>query len=418
MVLKAVARKLPEWARAPLRRMRDLVREVAYDGKGRFCPVCERSSRRFSPGGSTPRKDALCVHCGALERHRFLWLYVSRKTNLFDGKPKKMLHVSPELCFRSALQERLGDGYITADLVSPEAMVKMDITNISYPDQYFDVIYCSHVLEHVQDDRKAMSEFFRTLKNSGWAILLVPITADKTLEDPSILDPQERLRVFGQEDHVRRYGPDFVDRLRDAGFSVEVSEVNDLVLTEEAQRMGLTPASARIYYCTKQSTNGSHQGKLEFMSYTIRHASNADRDDIEKLVFGVLAEYGLKSDPGKTDADLSDIQGEYPDRGGVFDVLVGENGHIVGSVGLYRLDAATCEIRKMYLAAHVRGQGQGRRLLNHVIAKAKELGYSRIELETASVLKEAIALYERCGFRRFERDHLSSRCNAGYYLEL
>jgi putative acetyltransferase len=154
------------------------------------------------------------------------------------------------------------------------------------------------------------------------------------------------------------------------------------------------------------------------MSYSIRCASNADRKDIERLVFGVLAEYGLKSDPGNTDADLSDIESEYVDRGGSFDVLVGENGQIVGSVGLYRLDTSTCEIRKMYLAADVRGQGQGRRLLHHVLVKAKELGYSRVELETASVLKEAIALYERHGFRRFERGHLSPRCDAAYYLEI
>jgi SAM-dependent methyltransferase len=187
-------------------------------------------------------------------------VYASRRTNLFDGKPKKMLHVSPEPCFRSALQQRLGDGYLTADLVNPEAMVKMDITNIIYPDEYFDVIYCSHVLEHVQDDRKAMREFYRTLKDTGWAILLVPITADRTVEDPSIVDPEERSRVFGQEDHVRRYGPDYVHRLREAGFTVEVTEVNDLVLTGEAERMGLTSASAQIFYCTKKSLYGSQQG--------------------------------------------------------------------------------------------------------------------------------------------------------------
>lgn len=257
MAVKAIARKLPEWARSPLRRVRDLVRAVAYRGKEKFCPVCETSSRRFAPGGSTPREDALCVHCGALERHRFFWLYVSRRTDLFDGKPKKMLHVAPESCFRSALQQRLGEGYITADLISPEAMVKMDITNINYPDQYFDVIYCSHVLEHVQDDRRAMREFYRTLKNNGWAILLAPITADKTFEDPTIVDPEDRLRVFGQEDHVRRYGPDYVDRLRDAGFHVEITEVNDLVLIEEAQRMGLAPASDKIFFCTKKSLSGS-----------------------------------------------------------------------------------------------------------------------------------------------------------------
>jgi len=254
--MKAIASKLPEWAKAPLRRLRDLVRAVPYYGKGRFCPVCGKSSHRFRPFGLVPREDAECVHCGALERHRLLWLYVSRRTNLFDGKPKKMLHVAPESYLESKLQQRLGDNYITADLFSPRAMVKMDITNIDCPDQSFDVIYCSHVLEHVQDDRKAMREFYRTLKSNGWAILLVPIIAEETFEDPSIIEPEERLRAFGQEDHVRRYGPDYADRLRDAGFSVEVTEVNDLVQNDEALRMGLTPASGEIYYCTKQCIGG------------------------------------------------------------------------------------------------------------------------------------------------------------------
>jgi SAM-dependent methyltransferase len=130
-------------------------------------------------------------------------------------------------------------------------MIKMDITNIDYPDQSFDVIYCSHVLEHVQDDRKAMREFYRVLKTTGWAILLVPITAEKTLEDPSLVGPEERLRVFGQADHVRRYGPDYVDRLREAGFSVQVTKVNDLVQNDEAIRLGLTSAAGEIHFCTK-----------------------------------------------------------------------------------------------------------------------------------------------------------------------
>lgn len=254
--MKAITAKLPERVKAPLRRLRDLVKAVPYHGKGRFCPVCEKSSCRFRPYGLVPREDAQCAHCNALERHRFLWLYVLRRTNLFDGKPKKMLHVASELCFESILQQLLGDNYITADLFNPRAKVKMDITNIDYPDQSFDVIYCSNVLEHVQDDRKAMKEFFRTLKSNGWAILLVPITAEETFEDPSIIEPEERLRVFGQEDHVRRYGPDYINRLHDAGFSVEVTKVNDLVQNDEILRMGLTPASGEIYYCTKPCIDG------------------------------------------------------------------------------------------------------------------------------------------------------------------
>jgi ubiquinone/menaquinone biosynthesis C-methylase UbiE len=131
-------------------------------------------------------------------------------------------------------------------------MVNMDITNINYPDQSFDVIYCCHVLEHVKDDKLAMKEFHRILKRNGWAILLVPpITTGKTFEDPSIVDPEARLMAFGQKDHVRRYGKDYVDRLREAGFKVEVTEVNDLVEKDEAILMGLTRSSGEIYYCIK-----------------------------------------------------------------------------------------------------------------------------------------------------------------------
>lgn len=245
---------MPEKMKNPLRRLRDIAWPVVayyYYGNGRFCPVCDKSSRRFRHFGLLKREDAQCVHCQALERHRFLWLYILRNTDLFNSTPKKMLHVAPESCFESRLKKRLGDNYITADLYNPGAMVNMDITNIAYPDESFDVIYCSHVLEHVQDDKRAMREFYRVLKNDGWAILLVPITSEKTFEDPSIVVPSERIKYFGKEDHVRNYGLDYVDRLREAGFSVEVSKVNDLVQSHEAIRMGLSRDSGEIYYCTK-----------------------------------------------------------------------------------------------------------------------------------------------------------------------
>jgi predicted SAM-dependent methyltransferase len=251
MITHAVAARLPEWARAPVRGLRGLVIAAFYHGRGRFCPVCGRPSRRFRPYGLVTREDAQCVHCGALERHRFVWLYISTRTNLLDGQPKTMLHVAPELCFESVLQQHLGDGYVTADLHNPRAMVKMDVTNIDYPDQSFDAIYCSHVLEHVQDDRRAMREFYRTLKTDGWAILLVPITTERTLEDSTVVEPEERLRVFGQADHVRRCGPDYADRLRDAGFTVEVTRVDDLAQNGDLTRMGITPASGEIYHCTR-----------------------------------------------------------------------------------------------------------------------------------------------------------------------
>lgn len=92
-----------------------------------------------------PREDAQCARCGALERHRLLWLFLQEKTGLFAGTTQKMLHVAPEPCFESILKERLCDNYLTVDLSAPRAMVKMDICDIQYPDQSFDVIYCSHV---------------------------------------------------------------------------------------------------------------------------------------------------------------------------------------------------------------------------------------------------------------------------------
>jgi predicted SAM-dependent methyltransferase len=239
---------LPGWFKDALIGAMNL---VLYYGKRRRCPVCGKSSRRFLKYGLALRKDAECGYCGSLERHRFLWVYLTKKTDLFTDPSKKMLHVAPELCLSKKFQKILGDNYITADLMKP-AKVRMDITHIEFSDQSFDHIYCSHVLEHVVDDKRAIKEFYRILKPDGWAILLVPITAVKTFEDPSIVDPEERLKAFGQANHVRRYGPDYVDRLREAGFHVQVTLVNDLVDQTEATRMGLTvPPSGEIYFCTK-----------------------------------------------------------------------------------------------------------------------------------------------------------------------
>jgi SAM-dependent methyltransferase len=162
-----------------------------------------------------------------------------------------MLHVAPELCLESRFRVRLGSNYVTADL-SPKATLQMDITSIPFSDASFDFVYCSHVLEHVHDDRKAMREFCRVLKSNGSAILLVPISLEKTFEDASVVDPEDRRRLFGQSDHVRRYGRDYVDRLRETGFNVSIVQVKELCPDSEAIRMGLTAASGEIYSCTRK----------------------------------------------------------------------------------------------------------------------------------------------------------------------
>jgi SAM-dependent methyltransferase len=172
-------------------------------------------------------------------------------TNLFDDTPKTMLHIAPETFFETRFRNHLGQSYITADLLDPNAMVKMDVTDIQFPDMLFDVVFCSHVLEHIHDDRKAIKEFFRVLKSGGWAIILVPIMSDRTFEDPTVTDSAERFRLFGQKDHVRVYGPDFYYRLQDAGFDVKVIFVDELFSKPDQTRLGLSAASGAIYHCTR-----------------------------------------------------------------------------------------------------------------------------------------------------------------------
>ncbi|GAB4245815.1 MAG: hypothetical protein Tsb0034_24530 [Ekhidna sp.] len=121
--------------------------------------------------------------------------------------------------------------YISGDIESPLAKIKMDIHDIPLEDNSVDVIFCNHVLEHVADDKKALSEIRRVLRPGGWAILQIPFfhpIPDSTYEDASITDPLEREKVFGQDDHVRLYGKDYPERLANVGFKV----VQDKMVTE------------------------------------------------------------------------------------------------------------------------------------------------------------------------------------------
>ena len=150
----------------------------------------------------------------------------------------------------------------------------------------------------------------------------------------------------------------------------------------------------------------------------IRQATNKDRDALKTLISGVLIEYGLKIDLDNTDSDLADIESNYNNRKGTFDLLTENTGRIMATVGIYKIDSSTCELRKMYLLKSERGKGYGRLLLEHALAKAKQLGYKKVILETASVLKEALGLYKKFGFVPYNSEHLSSRCDQAYYLEI
>jgi len=150
---------------------------------------------------------------------------------------------------------------------------------------------------------------------------------------------------------------------------------------------------------------------------TLRSATNADQREIRDLVFGILAEYGLEPDLDGTDLDLNDIEANYTDSGGLFEVLTDTTERIVATVGLFPMDDTTIELRKMYFAPEIRGRGLGKKLLARMIDKARNLGYLRIYLETASVLKQAVHIYEQAGFHPVGVKH-TPRCDQGYVLEL
>ncbi len=199
-----------------------VVAPIYYAGDAHECNLCGRKLRTFRLAQGTT--EWACPFCSSRPRHRSMWMYFNEKTDLFDGVAKSMLHIAPEPSIEGHIREAKYIEYLSGDLEPGAAMVEMDITDIHYPDNSFDVIYCSHVLEHVPADAKAMSELFRVLKPGGWAILAVPIRGETTVEDPTVTDPKDRERLFGQFDHVRYYGEDFKDRLQAAGFRVRVDD--------------------------------------------------------------------------------------------------------------------------------------------------------------------------------------------------
>ncbi len=218
------------------------VLSVFYRGSSVRCPVCDKGFRKFLPYGRiNPRENALCPSCLSLERHRLIWLYLQRTTDFFTSR-KKVLHIAPEACFILRFEKIHGADYITGDIESPLAKVKMDIHQIPFDANTFDVVLCNHVLEHVDSDIKAMSEINRVLRSGGFAILQVPFfhpIPDVTVEDLSITDPRERERLFGQDDHVRKFGKDYTKRIAEAGLVAVEDDFISTFTDEDRIRYGL-----------------------------------------------------------------------------------------------------------------------------------------------------------------------------------
>ncbi|MGA2297328.1 MAG: methyltransferase domain-containing protein [FCB group bacterium] len=256
------------------------IRSIFYSGRKYTCPICKSNFRKFLPSGDGQRKNIKCPGCSSFERHRLLWLYLQEKTDLFTeqknektfpkgslGTRLKLLDIAPSRALQNRFIKYQNIDYHSADLSSDLARYKFDITNIPLPDESFDCILCSHVLEHIEDDVKAMKELFRVLKQDGWVIFQVPVDnkLDATIEEIPLNLPltkgekiskadleMQRLKLFGQKDHVRIYGKDFGNRLREAGFNVVEDDFakglsNDII---DTYRLNIDEI---LYYCTKKT---------------------------------------------------------------------------------------------------------------------------------------------------------------------
>ncbi len=242
-LFRVVLNKLP---RPLLIRLSYLIRPVlafVLKGKRYTDPLDGRSFREFLPYGHVKvRPNVLSPSTLSLERHRLMWLYLQRETNFFKDH-QKVLHFAPEQAFIKRFRKMRNLDYTTTDLNSPLADVKADICDLPFEDNSYDFIICNHVLEHIPDDRKAMSELYRILKPGGTGIFQIPqdLTRKETYEDFSITDPKDREKHFGQYDHVRIYGKDFFNRLQAVGFKVNAVDYTNELTEEEVDRFRLMP---------------------------------------------------------------------------------------------------------------------------------------------------------------------------------
>jgi SAM-dependent methyltransferase len=226
---------------------------LIYKGDKYECPVCEKSYKKFLSYGSSVahREGVLCPGDLTLERHRLMWLYLKKRSPFFTDQ-LSVLHVAPEQCFYKKFRAQKNIDYLTGDLVSPLADIHFDLHEVPLEDNRFDVVFCNHVMEHVDNPLQCMKELNRVMKPGGWAIMQVPqdFTRAETYEDASITSEEDREKHFWQKDHVRLFGRDYPDYLRNAGFEVEEITPKELVGEDLVNRYRLAPSEV-LYICKK-----------------------------------------------------------------------------------------------------------------------------------------------------------------------
>lgn len=239
---------------------------LKHVGERYECPICGFCSKDLAPSGIdsiAAQKYAtvgmgvrinMCWKCRAQDREKLLYLYLRDIEKIFDGHAMKILHMAPEQLISNRILQAKNVEYLCGDYfakgyIYPPYVQNMNVLDLPFSDEIFDLVICNHVLEHIEDDRKAMRELFRILKRGGKGILQVPMTKKliKTLEYPSVKTAQERLQMYGQIDHLRLYALDYKDRLEECGFKVELVSFPANMI----EKYGLNE-NEDIYVCHKE----------------------------------------------------------------------------------------------------------------------------------------------------------------------
>lgn len=252
---KFLLNKLPRPLLIRLSYIFRLFSPVIYAGNKVECPVCGKSYRKFLSYGSSVahREGVLCPGDLTLERHRLMWLYLKEFSPFFTAEKLDVLHIAPEQCFHAKFKAQKNLNYLTGDLVSPIADMHFDLHSIPLEDNRFDVVFCNHVMEHVDDPIQCMKELNRVMKPGGWAIMQVPqdFNRAETYEDPSITSEAVREKHYWQKDHVRLFGRDYPDYLRQAGFEVEEFLPAEKIGQDRVDRYRLQPSEV-LYISRKK----------------------------------------------------------------------------------------------------------------------------------------------------------------------
>lgn len=253
-----------DWARE----MRRFKRWWQVKGTRHQCPYCHRPLSKFMPAGlDVPvlkrlnvvggglRENVKCFVCGSIDRERLIYLYLKRHSSLLEVGGD-VLHVSPEAVLMQTLLKNNKVNYVRSNIKASRADLIFDVTQIPLKDDAFDVIIMNHVLEHVDDDIAAMKEVYRVMRQGGFGIFQVPISfeLESTLENDDVTTDEQRLATYGQEDHVRLYGLDYISRLESVGFKVKQFDwkTDPKLYPNRHNKYGLID-NEKLFVCSKVS---------------------------------------------------------------------------------------------------------------------------------------------------------------------